>query len=466
LFYLTYHFYYFIFKVLLIWTQTKMFDNLSDKLDGVFKRLKGHGTLTEKNISDGLREVRMALLEADVHFKVVKQFIAGIKERALGQEVMTSLTPGQQIVKIVNEALTELMGGQSEDLNLAGTHPVAIMMVGLQGSGKTTTSGKLAIQLRKNGRKPYLVPADVYRPAAIDQLKKLAGQIDVPVFASTTDMDPVDICQQARVAAQKQGCDVILLDTAGRLHIDDELMGELQRIKGAVQPSDILLIADAMTGQDAVNMAKSFDDALGIGGVVLTKMDGDARGGAALSIKSITQKPIKFIGVGEKLNNLEVFHPDRMASRILGMGDVLSMIEKAQEVVDAKQAAVLEKKLRKNQFTLEDFRDQMAQVRKMGSLSDLMGMIPGMGKLKQMKNVEVDDRQLVRIEAIINSMTPQERRRHGIINGSRRKRIAKGSGTSVQDVNQLLKNYTQVMKMMKKLNKGGMRGLGRGMLPF
>lgn len=443
-----------------------MFDNLSEKLDGVFKRLKGHGTLTEKNISDGLREVRMALLEADVHFKVVKRFIADIKGRALGQEVMTSLTPGQQVVKIVNEELAALMGGRNEDLNLAGTHPVAVMMVGLQGSGKTTTSGKLAIHLRKNGRKPYLVPADVYRPAAIDQLQKLGTQIDVPVFASATDMDPVEICQHARVAAQKEGCDVVLLDTAGRLHIDDELMAELQHIKTAVQPSDILLIADAMTGQDAVNMAKAFDDALGIGGVVLTKMDGDARGGAALSIKSITQKPIKFIGVGEKLNDLEVFHPDRMASRILGMGDVLSMIEKAQEVVDAKQAAALEKKLRKNQFTLEDFRDQMVQIRKMGSLSDLIGMIPGMGKLKQMKNFEVDDRELVRIEAIINSMTPQERRRHGIINGSRRKRIAKGSGTRVQDVNQLLKNYTQVMKMMKKLNKGGMRGLGRGMLPF
>lgn len=443
-----------------------MFDNLSDKLDGVFKRLKGHGKLTEKNISDGLREVRMALLEADVHFKVVKQFIAGIKERSLGQEVMTSLTPGQQVVKIVNEALTQLMGGQNEELSLKGTHPVAIMMVGLQGSGKTTTSGKMAIHLRKNGRKPYLVPADVYRPAAIDQLQKLGSQIDVPVFASSTDMDPVDICQQARVAAHKEGCDVVLLDTAGRLHIDEELMAELQRIKAAVQPSDILLIADAMTGQDAVNMAKSFDDALGIGGVVLTKMDGDARGGAALSIKSITRKPIKFIGVGEKLNDLEVFHPDRMASRILGMGDVLTMIEKAQETVDAKQAAELEKKLRKNQFTLEDFKDQMVQIRKMGSLSDLIGMIPGMSKLKQMKNFEVDDSQLVRIEAIINSMTPQERRHHNIINGSRRKRIARGSGTKVQDVNQLLKNYTQVMKMMKKFNKGGMRGLGRGMLPF
>jgi len=443
-----------------------MFDNLSDKLDGAFKRLKGHGTLSEKNISDGLREVRMALLEADVHFKVVKQFIADIKERALGQEVMKSLTPGQQVVKIVNEELTRLMGGRSEELNLNGTHPVAVMMVGLQGSGKTTSSGKLAIHLRKLGRKPYLVPADVYRPAAIDQLQKLGQQIDVPVFASETTMDPVDICRQARVAAQKEGCDVVLLDTAGRLHIDEELMGELQRIRDAVQPSDILLVADAMTGQDAVNMAQAFEDALGIGGVILTKMDGDARGGAALSIKSVTQKPIKFVGVGEKLNDLEVFHPDRMASRILGMGDMLTMIEKAQEAVDVKEAAALEKKLRKNQFTLEDFRDQMAQVRKMGSLSDIIGMIPGMGKMKQMKNLDVDDGQLVRIEAIINSMTPQERRHHNIINGSRRKRIAKGSGTKVQDVNQLLKNYTQVMKMMKKFNKGGMRGLGRGMMPF
>ncbi|MEJ2661339.1 MAG: signal recognition particle protein [Desulfobacteraceae bacterium] len=443
-----------------------MFESLSEKLEGVFKRLKGHGTLTEKNISEGLREVRMALLEADVHFKVVKQFIAGIKERALGQEVMGSLTPGQQVVKIVNEELIALMGGSFEDLNLSGSHPVALMMVGLQGSGKTTTTGKLAIHLRKKGRKPYLVPADVYRPAAIDQLQKLGAQLEVPVFASSADMDPVDISQQARVAAQKAGCDTVILDTAGRLHIDSELMAELQRIKTAVQPSDILLIADAMTGQDAVNMAKSFDDALGIGGVILTKMDGDARGGAALSIRSITRKPIKFVGVGEKLNDLEVFHPDRMASRILGMGDVMTMIEKAQEAVDVKEAAALEKKLRKNQFTLDDFKNQLAQVRKMGSLSDLMGMIPGMGKLKQMKNFEVDDKELVRIEAIINSMTPQERRQHAIINGSRRKRIARGSGTTVQDVNQLLKNYTQVLKLMKKLNKGGMRGLGRGMLPF
>ena len=443
-----------------------MFDSLSEKLDGVFKRLKGHGKLTETNISDGLREVRMALLEADVHFKVVKRFVADIKERALGQEVMSSLTPGQQVVKIVNNELTSLMGGQYEELELNGTHPVGVMLVGLQGSGKTTTAGKLAVHLRKAGRKPYLVPADVYRPAAIDQLRKIGTQLDIPVFDATTDMDPVDICQQARVAAQKAGCDVLLLDTAGRLHIDETLMAELARIKTVLQPSDILLVADAMTGQDAVNMATAFDAVLDIGGVVLTKMDGDARGGAALSIKAITNKPIKFIGVGEKFNDFEVFHPDRMASRILGMGDVLTMIEKAQSVVDEKQAIELEKKLRKNQFTLEDFRDQMTQVRKMGSLTDLIGMIPGMGKLKQMKNFEVDEGELVRIEAIINSMTPQERRQYNIINGSRRRRIANGSGTSVQDVNRLLKNYTHVMKMMKKLTKGGMRGLGRGMMPF
>jgi signal recognition particle subunit SRP54 len=443
-----------------------MFDSLSEKLEGVFKRLKGHGKLTENNISDGLREVRLALLEADVHFKVVKQFIADIKARALGQEVMSSLTPGQQVIKIVNDELTTLMGGRHEGLALNGPLPQAVMLVGLQGSGKTTTAGKLALHLRKAGHKPYLVPADVYRPAAIDQLQKIAAQLDIPVFGSSTEADPVDICRQARIAAQKEGCDVVLMDTAGRLHIDDTLMGELQRIKETVRPSDILLVADAMTGQDAVNMAAAFNQALDIGGVVLTKMDGDARGGAALSIKAITQKPIKFVGVGEKYNDLEAFHPDRMASRILGMGDVLTMIEKAQAVVDEKKAVELEKKLRKNQFTLEDFRDQLVQVRKMGSLTDLIGMIPGMGKLKQMKNMEVDERELVRVEAIINSMTPKERHNYNIINGSRRKRIASGSGTTVQDVNRLMKNYTQVMKMMKKFTKGGMRGLGRGMLPF
>ena len=443
-----------------------MLDNLSDKLNAVFKKLKGQGKLTEKNIEDGLREVRMALLEADVHYKVVKKFISDIRERALGQEVLGSLTPGQQVVKIVNDELAALMGGRHQELNLSGTKPAAVMLVGLQGSGKTTTAGKLAVFLRKSGRKPYLVPADVYRPAAIDQLQKLGAQLSVPVFPSRNDMDPVDICRGARTAAHQAGCDTLLLDTAGRLHVDEELMEELRRIKAAVNPSDILLVADAMTGQDAVNIAESFDRALDIGGVVLTKLDGDARGGAALSIKSITGKPIKFVGVGEKLSQLEAFHPERLASSILGMGDLLTFIEKAQAVVDEKKAVELEKKLRKNEFSLEDFRDQMVQIRKMGSIKDLLGMIPGVSKSKQFKNLQVDDRELVRIEAIINSMTAQERRQHSIINGSRRKRIAKGSGTRVQDVNQLLKNYNQVMKMMKKINKGGLRHLGRGMLPF
>lgn len=443
-----------------------MFENISDRLNSVFKKLKGHGKLTEKNIEEGLKEVRLALLEADVHYKVVKKLIADIKNRALGQEVMESLTPGQQVVKIVNEELTEVMGSRHEDLKLSGPAPVSIMLVGLQGSGKTTTAGKLALFLRKKGRKPYLVPADVYRPAAIEQLKKLGEQLTVPVFPSVVESNPVQICQDARTAAQQEGCDILLLDTAGRLHIDEELMSELCRIKDAMKPSDILLVADAMTGQDAVNIAKSFDETLDIGGVILTKLDGDARGGAAISIKAVTDKPIKFVGVGEKLNALEPFHPDRMSSRILGMGDVLTLIEKAQSIVDEKQAVELEKKLRKSQFTLEDFRDQLIQIRKMGSLTDLLGMIPGIGKIKQLKNLEVDEQEFVKIEAAINSMTPQERQQHTIINGSRRKRIANGSGTSVQDINRLLKNYTQLLKMMKKITKGGMRGLGRGMLPF
>ena len=443
-----------------------MFNNLSDRLNAVFKKLKGHGKLSEKNIEEGLREVRMALLEADVHYKVVKNFISDIKERALGQEVMASLTPGQQVVKIVNDELTKLMGGRLEDLDLSGPVPVSVMLVGLQGSGKTTTAGKLAVFLRKIGKKPYLVPADIYRPAAIEQLTKLGQQLSVPVFPSSLEMDPVQICQEARTTAHRTGCDTLLIDTAGRLHIDEALMDELSRIKDAVKPADILLVADAMTGQDAVNIAKSFNKTLDIGGVVLSKMDGDARGGAALSIKSITDKPIKFIGVGEKLSDLEPFHPDRMASRILGMGDVLTIIEKAQSVVDEKKAVELEKKLRKNEFTLEDFRDQMVQIRKMGSMSELMNLIPGMGQMKQLKNLEVDENEFVKIEAIINSMTPLERRQYTLIKGSRRKRIAKGSGTSVQDINKLLKNYTQIMKMVKKVNKGGMRGLGLGLPSF
>jgi signal recognition particle subunit SRP54 len=440
-----------------------MFDSLSDKLADVFKKLKGHGKLSEKNIEEGLKEVRLALLEADVHYKVVKSFVADIRERALGQEVMASLTPGQQVVKIVNETLTQLMGSKNEVLNLSGPKPFPVMLVGLQGSGKTTTCGKLSIILRKKGHRPYLVPADVRRPAAIDQLTKLGAQLDIPVYPSTLEMEPVHICREAIIAAHQGGCDVVLLDTSGRLHVDAELMDELCRIKDAVHPSDILLAADAMTGQDAVNIAKAFNDALDIGGVILTKMDGDARGGAALSIKSITAKPIKFIGVGEKLSDLEPFHPDRIASSILGMGDVLTLIERAQEAVDEKTALELEKKLRRNEFTLADFRDQLVQIRKMGPLTDILGLLPGMGKVKQLKNLQVDEKELVRVEAIINSMTPHERRQHGIINGSRRRRIAKGSGTSVQDVNRLLKNYTQILKMLKKLNKGGIQ---RGMLPF
>ena len=376
------------------------------------------------------------------------------------------MTPGQQVVKIVNDELTQLMGSSYEDLRLSGSHPVSVMLVGLQGSGKTTTAGKLSILLRKRGKKPYLVPADVYRPAAIDQLRKIGEQLAVPVFPSNKETDPVQICREARAAAHQEGYDTLLLDTAGGLHIDDELMAELLRIKEAVQPSDILLVADAMTGQDAVNIAKSFDEALDIGGVILTKMDGDARGGAAISIKSITGKPIKFIGVGEKLSELETFHPDRMSSKILGMGDVLTIIEKAQSMIDHEEAAELEKKLRKSQFTLDDFRNQMLQIRKMGSLNDLLKMMPGIGNSKHLKNLKLDEKEFVRAEAIINSMTLQERCQHTIINGQRRKRIAKGSGTTVQDINRLLKNYTQVMKMIKKYSKGGTRGISRGMLPI
>ncbi len=441
-----------------------MFENLSDRLDSVFKKLKGHGTLNEKNIEDGLKQVRMALLEADVNYKVAKNVISDIKARALGQEVMQSLTPGQQVIKIVNDEFTKMMGSEHQDLKLDDKALGSVMLVGLQGSGKTTTTGKLARYLRKQGRKPFLVPVDVYRPAAIDQLKRIGQQLDVPVFQSTTDMKPLKICQDAQLAAREQGCDTLLIDTAGRLHLDDELMAELEGIKKGLNPSEILLVADAMTGQDAVNIAGSFDKRLDLDGFILTKMDGDARGGAALSIKAVTGKPLKFIGVGEKSTALEAFHPDRMASRILGMGDTLSFIEKAQDAVDQKEAKALEQKLRKNAFTLEDFRNQMKSVRKMGSIKDLIGMLPGVNK-KQLKGLNISDKEFGKIEAIINSMTPEERSKHAMIKGSRKKRIANGSGTSVQDVNKLLKSYTQSMKMIKKFNKGGMRSL-KGMLPF
>ncbi len=435
-----------------------MFENISDRLNEVFKKLRGHGKLTESNIEEGMREVRMALLEADVNFKVVKDFIAAVTERAVGHEVLESLSPGQQVIKIVHEELISLLGGEAEALQLGGKSPVVIMLVGLQGSGKTTTAGKLARILKKKGRKPYLVPADVYRPAAIEQLHVLGQAVDVPVHPSQADQNPVDICGNALIAADATGRDTLIIDTAGRLHVDEDLMGELSRIKEKLSPAEILFVADAMTGQDAVTVADKFNQDLSISGVVLTKMEGDARGGAALSIKKVTGRPIKFVGVGEDLDALEVFHPDRTASRILGMGDVLTLIEKAEAVVDKKKAEKLAKKIKKDAFTLEDFRDQIQQIKKMGNLEQIMGMIPGINKFKQLKDMpKPDEKELNRVEAIINSMTPDERKKYLIINASRRQRIARGSGTSVQEVNKVIKSYTDMLKMMKKM-KGKMGG--------
>ena len=435
-----------------------MFDNLSDRLNKVFRDLRGHGKLSEKNIQEALKEVRMALLEADVNFKVVKDFIATVGEKAVGREVTESLSPGQQVIKVVHDELVELLGGQAEPLQLGGKGPAIIMMVGLQGSGKTTSSGKLAKLLTKQGRRPYLVPADVYRPAAIKQLTVLGETLGIPVHPSKTEQDPVTIAKNAVLVAEKSNYDTLLIDTAGRLHVDEELMEELQNIKAAVKPSEILFVADAMTGQDAVTVAEKFNQDLDISGVLLTKMEGDARGGAALSIKKVTQRPIKFVGVGEELDALEVFHPDRVASRILGMGDILTLIEKAEEVVDKKKADKLAKKIRKDAFTLEDFLDQIKQIKKMGSLEQIMGMIPGLNKMQQMQNMpKPDEKELGKVEAVIRSMTADERRKHQIINASRRQRIARGSGTSVQDVNKVIKSYTEMLKMMKKM-KGKMGG--------
>jgi signal recognition particle subunit SRP54 len=436
-----------------------MFESLSEKLSRTFKKLRGQGKLTEKNIQEALKEVRMALLEADVNYKVVKKFVEDIRQSAMGQEVLDSLSPGQQVIKIVNEELIRLMGGSRQELNLTGRTPFALMLVGLQGSGKTTTAGKLALHLRKKGRNPYLVPADIYRPAAIEQLQKLGGQLGIPVHDTDKRRKPEDTCLEAIQRAGTVGADILIMDTAGRLHIDDELMAELVRIKERVSPTEILLVADAMTGQDAVNVAKHFNDLLDISGVILTKMEGDARGGAALSIKAVTDKPIKFIGVGEKLDALEPFFPDRLASRILGMGDMLSLIEKAQEEFDEKEALKLAKKLKKREFDLEDFLGQLRQLKKLGSLEQIMSMIPGLGQLKQLKNVKPDERELVRVEAIINSMTKEERGNYKIINGSRRRRIALGSGTTIQDVNKLLKNFAQTKKMMETLTRKGLQGM-------
>jgi len=436
-----------------------MFESLSEKLSRTFKKLRGQGRLTEKNIEEALKEVRMALLEADVNYKVVKKFVEDIRQSAMGQEVLDSLTPGQQVIKIVHEELIRLMGGTRQELDLTGRTPFTLMLVGLQGSGKTTTAGKLALHLRKKGRNPYLVPADIYRPAAIEQLKKLGSQLGIPVHDTDKNRKPEDTCQEALARAGTAGADILILDTAGRLHIDDELMAQLVRIKQRVSPTEILLVADAMTGQDAVNVAKHFNDLLDISGVILTKMEGDARGGAALSVKAVTDKPIKFIGVGEKLDALEPFFPDRLASRILGMGDMLSLIEKAQEEFDEKEALKLAKKLKKREFDLEDFLGQLRQLKKLGSLEQIMGMIPGLGQLKQLKNMKPDEKELGRVEAIINSMTREERGNYKIINGSRRRRIALGSGTTIQDVNRLLKNFAQTKKMMENLTRKGLQGV-------
>jgi signal recognition particle subunit SRP54 len=444
-----------------------MFENLTDRLESAFKKLRGHGKLTEENIQEAMGEVRTALLEADVNFGVVKEFITTVTEKAIGREVLLSLSPGQQVVKVVHDELVALLGSQAEPLQLDGRQPVVIMLAGLQGSGKTTTAAKLALQLKGKGRTPLLVPADVYRPAAIEQLHILGGQIGVPVFASTTEQNPVDIARQALAEATRANCDTVIIDTAGRLHVDDALMAELQEISRAVPLTEVLFVADAMTGQDAVAVADKFNSALEITGVILTKMEGDARGGAALSVKKVTGKPIKFVGVGESVEALEIFHPDRAASRILGMGDVLSLIEKAEAIVDQKSADQLARKIQKNAFTLEDFLEQIQQIKKMGSLEQLMGMIPGINKLKQLKDApKPDEKELGKTEAIIRSMTLKERRNHRIIDASRRLRIAKGSGTSVNEVNRVLKSYAMMLKMMKNFKgKGIVTGGKRRKLP-
>ncbi|MEA4858590.1 signal recognition particle protein [Solidesulfovibrio sp.] len=432
-----------------------MFDNLTDRLEDVFRKIRGHARLTEENVQTALREVRLALLEADVNFKVVKDFIERVRERAMGQDVLKSLTPGQQVVKIVHDELVELLGGQAQEIDLSAS-PAVIMFVGLQGSGKTTSCAKLALKLRRElKRKPYLVPADVYRPAAIDQLHKLASQLDIEAYPSTPDQNPVDICVAALEEARRTGHDVVLLDTAGRLHIDETLMDELAAIKEKTAPGEILFVADAMTGQDAVTVASAFNDRLDITGVVLTKMDGDARGGAALSVRQVTGKAIKLVGTGEKVSDREIFHPDRAASRILGMGDILTLIEKAQTDVDAEEAAAMEKKLRKAQFTLDDFRTQMRRIKKLGSIEGLLKMIPGMSQIrKQLGEVQMPEKEMARVEAIINSMTKAERATPKIINVSRKERIARGSGTTVVEVGQLLKNFSQMQKMMQRMMGG------------
>lgn len=444
-----------------------VFEGLADKLQGALQKLKGKGKLTEKDVKDAMREVKLALLEADVNFKVVKDFIDKVKDRSVGVEVMESLTPGQQVIKIVNEELTALMGMTQSKLTFSSKPPTVIMLVGLQGAGKTTTGGKLGGYLKKQGKRPLLVAGDIYRPAAIKQLEVVGSQLGIPVFSMGDKVNPVNIAKAGIEHANKHANDLVIIDTAGRLHIDENLMDELENIKKEVKPHEILLVVDAMTGQDAVNVAERFNEKLGIDGVVLTKLDGDTRGGAALSVRAVTQKPIKFIGMGEKLDDLEPFYPDRMASRILGMGDVLSLIEKAQANFDENKAKELEKKIRSQAFSFDDFLDQLQQMKSMGPLSQLLEMIPGANG-KQMKNLEIDEKELVHVEAMIQSMTKEERKNPSIINGSRRKRIAKGSGMTVHKVNNLLKQFEQTKKMMKQFSDmgKGMKKGGKMKLPF
>lgn len=438
------------------------FERLSSKLQDITKRLRGKARITESDLKEMLREVKLALLEADVNYMIVKEFIASVQEKALGQDVLKSLTPGQQVIKIVKDELVELLGGTESKINFTPNPPTVIMLVGLQGSGKTTTAGKLANLLRKQGKKPLLVACDVYRPAAIKQLQVVGAQLNIPVFANEQSKDVVHIAKQAMSTAMSKLNDVVILDTAGRLHIDEELMQELKNVKANVKPHEILLVVDSMTGQDAVNVAKSFNENLGIDGVVLTKLDGDTRGGAALSVKKVTGRPIKFAATGEKLSDIEVFHPDRMAQRILGMGDVLSIIEKAEESFDLEEAEKIEKQLKKKEFDLDDYLTQLRQIKKMGSFSSLLKLVPGMN---QLKDVKIDDKEFVRIEAMICSMTKAERKNPKLLNGSRRVRIAKGSGTSVQEINKFMKSFEMTQKMMKQMqnNKGGMKKMMKGM---
>ncbi len=447
-----------------------MFDNLSEKLQRVFKNLRGEGKLTAENMEEALREIRVALLEADVHFRVVKQFVEQVKQKAVGEEVLTALSPSQQVIKIVRDELTKMLGTHQSKLRFANEPPTVVLIVGLQGSGKTTSAGKLARFLAKEGNRPQLVSVDVYRPAARHQLSILAKQVNVPIYeGAAEEAKPLDLARGARREAIQAGRDVLLIDTAGRQHIDDQLMQELHELKEALNPTEILFVADAMTGQDAVKSADEFHKRLGITGIILTKMDGDARGGAALSIRSVTGQPLKFVGVGERSDALEAFHPDRVAQRILGMGDALSLIEKLEETIDQKQAEKMQEKLLSgDEFTLDDFREQIKQIRKLGPLEGILKMMPGIGPLKDLKDVKVDENEIGRVVAIIDSMTPKERRNHMIINGSRRRRIAKGSGTSVQDVNNLLKQYGQARKMMKSFSgSAGMLGkrLGKFKMP-